>query len=159
MPIKYTWTKEEDEFLIKNYGTLSLPKLAEKLNKSAGVVDRRAKNVHCLGYKPKANLVTDKEKEFVLANWYTMATSDIAREMGVTVSRVYSVSKALQQEGRLRKKTRRQGTVTKLLTKLRQVKKTINDINNFAEVELYDIADEVEEILEVVKERLQEGIE
>lgn len=161
MPKKVEWTKEEDEFLIENYHKMTLRELSAHLNKPTPTVDRRAKDVLHLGSKARIDAITDEEKKFVKSNWETMTITELAKELGVSRNRVNSISEILKKEGVIKLKYRRSEIVRlKLIpAKLKDIKDFILEIENFNEADMYDIADEVEEILEVIKERLQEGIE
>ena len=158
MAIKYTWTKEEDEFLIKNYSTMTLKELSNCLNRRDSTISKHARDVLGLGHKKLPGLVTDIEKDYVEANYSTETYSDMAKALGVTINRICSVVMALKREKRIgseRKKLAKYSTVGQL----KEIKEKLTSDIIFGELELYDIADEVEEILEVIKDKLQEGIE
>lgn len=158
MSIKYTWTKEENEFLIKNYSTMTLKELSNCLNRRDSTISKHARDVLGLGHKKLPGLVTDIEKDYVEANYSTETYSDMAKALGVTINRICSVVTALKREKRIgseRKKLAKYSTVGQL----KEIKEKLTSDITFGELELYDMADEVEEILEVIKERLQEGIE
>lgn len=64
MSIKYTWTKEENEFLIKNYSTMTLKELSNCLNRRDSTISKHARDVLGLGHKKLPGLVTDIEKDY-----------------------------------------------------------------------------------------------
>lgn len=159
MPKIVEWTKEEDEFLIENYHKMSLEKIALHTNKSIPTVNRRAKDVLNLGKKTRKNAITDNEKDFTKNNWNDMSMQEIANSLGININRVHGIYQALKKDGEVKLKRKKVKTLYTMVTVLKNVKNFILEIENFNEADMYDIADEVEEILEVVKERLQEGIE
>ena len=158
MATKYKWTAEDNDFLIKNYSTMTLKELSNCLNRRDSTISKHARDVLGLGHKKLPGLVTDIEKDYVEANYSTETYSDMAKALGVTINRICSVVTALKREKRIgseRKKLAKYSTVGQL----KEIKEKLTSDIIFGELELYDIADEVEEILEVIKERLQEGIE
>lgn len=155
------WTKEEDEFLIENYHKMTLRELSTCLNKPTPTINTHAKDVLHLGSKVRIDAITDEEKEFVKANWESMTITEMAKELGINRNRVIGISENLKKEGSIKLKYRKSGIgrLKLIPAKLKDIKEFIADAEYFNEADMYDIADEVEEILEVVKERLQEGIE
>lgn len=159
MPKILKWTKEDDDFIKANWETLSIPAIAKHLGVGVSTVDRYAKDKLFLGDKPVPNQITETEKEYVEANWESLTMQEMANTLGVKLSRINNIADVLKKEGKVGAKPKRRKALKDAVVKLRHIKKIIENVDEFLEVEMYDVADEVEEILEVIKERLQEGLE
>ena len=90
MATKYKWTAEDNDFLIKNYSTMTLKELSNCLNRRDSTISKHARDVLGLGHKKLPGLVTDREKDYVEANYSTETYSDMAKALGVNINRICS---------------------------------------------------------------------
>ncbi|QIA63316.1 hypothetical protein GT360_07225 [Vibrio astriarenae] len=77
---KYTcYSPEDTQYLIDNYGVLSLKQIALDLNRTYySVVDKRKE----LGLRPNRNFFTEQEDDFILANVLVLSLREVAEQLG-----------------------------------------------------------------------------
>ncbi|ENN0491617.1 AsnC family protein [Salmonella enterica] len=88
------WTSEHDEFLVKNYSVMGIADIAAVLNRTASVVEYRARSLRSKGipvpYRSKNKPLTLKEKRFIRDNCHTMTAPQMAARLNrheVTIRR------------------------------------------------------------------------
>ncbi|EFS4423048.1 AsnC family protein [Salmonella enterica] len=78
------WTKEESDFLVKNYGIISVADIAVATGRTTRAVEGKIALLRGKGIPPsrKNSPLTQKEKSFIRDNRYLMSASRMAKILG-----------------------------------------------------------------------------
>jgi len=82
MPI-ILWTKNEDDFLRKNYANLTYDALADKLDRSPAGIKDRARRIGVSKQPPRVRW-SNKDHQFLRENYPLMPLAEIAQKLGRT---------------------------------------------------------------------------
>jgi transposase len=82
----YGWTKEQEQYLIDNYGKESQRDMSKKLGKSRSTIGNKVKQLQSQGllnHKPKRTrgLWTEEEQQYLEENIMTMTLDEIAKAL------------------------------------------------------------------------------
>jgi len=99
---KSIFTKEQDEFIIKNYPTMDNKKIAENIESTVEQIRGRANYLGIV--KDSQGLFTYEEKQFIIENYATMKSSEMIAILGKTANQIrgYASNKGLKKEEQYR---------------------------------------------------------
>lgn len=99
---KSIFTKEQDEFIIKNYPTMDNKKIAEKIELTVEQIRGRANYLGIV--KDSQGLFTYEEKQFIIENYTTMKSIEMIAILGKTANQIrgYASNKGLKKEEQYR---------------------------------------------------------
>ncbi len=80
--MRKAWTKEEDDYIIANFGHMTYPQLAEKLGRSKDAIKQHCYTIQLWKRAPYKGGWTDEEKEIVRKNFPTMTYKQLAEVLG-----------------------------------------------------------------------------
>ena len=99
------WTKEEDKFLVDNFGVMKTKEIGEKLDRTYGAVLARLKHLRDTGvadsvprrhYEASHTDFSDDEVQFIKDNYQTMTYQKIAWKLGKSLSNILAKIKIMQ---------------------------------------------------------------
>ena len=99
---KLIFTKEQDEFIIKNYPAMDNKKIAENIGLTVEQIRGRANYLGIV--KDSQGLFTNEEKQFIIDNYAIMKASEMISILGKTANQIrgYASNKGLKKEKQYR---------------------------------------------------------